>query len=277
MIVDLVTTGLLHGLLLSCVAYAVSITFRILHVQDITAEGAYPMGGAVAAKMALAGYAPLLAILGGMVAGGLLGVLTSIVHVRLKIHALLAGIIVSTMAYSINLRIMRRPNIALFNFPTLFTGGDTGALLMLAIFMMGSAALLYLFLQTEYGLRLRAVGVQPYFAQRQGIIVWHYICLGMGVAGMLAGLGGGLMVHMQRYMDIGIGVGIAIHALAALMLGEVLVGSTTLRRIIIAPLVGSLVYQQLQGIVFAVGLTPSDIKLFTGIFVLGVVALRSKN
>ncbi len=277
MIIDLLTTSLVQGLLLSCVACAVMISFRLLHLQDITVEGAYPLGGAIAAQLLLCGYAPGIAVLGAMLGGGMLGVLTSLVHLRLKIHALLAGIIVNTMAYSVSLRIMGKPNLALFSTRSLFVGSQTGSIFLLALLIVSITIALYVFLQTEYGLRLRAVGLHPSFARRQGIPVAQYICLGMGIAGILSGLGGSLMVQMQRYMDIGMGVGVVIHALAALMLGEAVIGSKPVRQMLLAPVIGSLIYQQLQGLAFMAGLMPSDIKFFTGLLVLAAIAVRQRE
>jgi putative ABC transport system permease protein len=135
----------------------------------------------------------------------------------------------------------------------------------------------YLFLYTEKGLRLRAVGLNVGFANRQTISVAKYTILGLFIANAFSGLAGGLMVQLQNYMDIGMGVGIVIHALAALMIGEAVVGEISLEQKIIAPLVGALIYQQIQGLVISIGFAPSDMKFLTGLIVITVLVIRKKS
>ncbi|MDQ5891122.1 MAG: putative tryptophan/tyrosine transport system permease protein [Candidatus Dependentiae bacterium] len=275
---ELLTTGLAQGLILSCVAYAIMIPFRLLNLQDITAEGAYPLGGAICAKVLLLGCGPGVAMLCAMAGGGVMGMFTSLVHLKLNMQTLLAGIILSTMAYSVNLRIMGCPNLALFTVPSFFTGQTVAVMIVrLLLIVLCIVVPLALYLKTEHGLRFRAVGLNLDFARRQSIRPSLYVMLGMGVAGSLSGLAGSLMVQMQNYMDIGIGVGIVIHGLAALMLGEALVRGEGLVPKLSAPLVGALVYQQIQGLAFAAGLASSDSKFFTGLLVLGVIALQRRR
>ena len=133
---------------------------------------------------------------------------------------------------------------------------------------------LALFLRTEIGLRLRAVGLNPAFARRQNISVARYTVLGLFIAGCFTGVAGGLIVQLQYYMDVGMGIGIVIHGLAALMIGEAIIGNNTINRQLIAPLIGALVYQQIQGFVLFIGLAPSDLKFFTGSFILLVIGLQ---
>jgi len=278
MSIDLVLIGLVQGLILALVAYAVMIPFRLLNFPDLTSEGAYPLGGAIGASILLAGFPPVVAIFLSALAGGLAGIVTGLIHLRLKVNTLLAGIIVATMVYSVNLRVMGKPNIALFGTDTIFGSDTTGqTILLLCLTLVLLVAPLFFLLHTEVGLRLRAVGLNPDFAKRQGIPVAQYTLLGLFLAGGYAGMGGSLMVQVQSYMDIGMGVGIVLHALAALMIGESIIGNTTLRRQLLAPLIGALVYQQIQGLALAFGLEPSDLKFFTGAMVLLVIATKKKK
>jgi putative tryptophan/tyrosine transport system permease protein len=278
MAIDLILTGLLQGLILALLAYGIMIPFRLLNLPDLTAEGAYPFAGALCASSLLIGLHPMLATLLSTILAGLMGVATGLIYLRLKINSLLAGIILSTMVYSINLRIIGKPNVALFDSVILFTHNNilTNILIILAITAV-LILLLTLFLHTEIGLRLRAVGANPEFAERQGIAVAKYTMLGMFLASCFTGLGGSIMVQLQSYMDINMGVGIVIHALAALMIGESIVGNNSLTRQLFAPLAGALIYQQIQGIALSLGLAPSDLKFFTGAIVLAVVAVRKKQ
>jgi putative ABC transport system permease protein len=275
MTMDFLLTGLLQGLILALVAYAIMIPFRLLNFPDLTAEGAYPLGGAVCTSLLLLHVNPLLAIIIASLVTGLMGVATSLIHLRLKINTLLAGIILSTMMYSVNLRLMGKPNIGLFNTSSLFNQNNTlsNILLLLAI-LIALILPLALFLRTEIGLRLRAVGFNQAFARRQGISVAGYTVLGLFIAGCFTGVAGGLIVQLQYYMDVGMGIGIVIHGLAGLMIGEALVGNNTINSQLIAPLIGALVYQQIQGVALFIGLAPSDLKFFTGSLVLLVIGLQ---
>ena len=133
MTIDFLLTGLLQGLILALVAYAVMIPFRLLNFPDLTAEGAYPLGGAVCTSLLLLHVHPLLAVLIASLATGLMGVATSLIHLRLKVNTLLAGIILSTMMYSLNLRLMGKPNIALFNTASMFSQGSVLANILLLL------------------------------------------------------------------------------------------------------------------------------------------------
>jgi putative ABC transport system permease protein len=133
---------------------------------------------------------------------------------------------------------------------------------------------LAVFLRTDFGLRFRAVGLNPSFSERQGTDIGKYTIFGLFMAGALFGLAGSLMVQLQSYMDVGIGVGILIHGLASLMIGEAIIGNSTLNKQLAAPLLGALVYQQIQGIALSFGLAPSDLKFFTGSIVLSVIAIK---
>lgn len=275
MTIDLLLSGLLQGTILALLATALMIPFRLLDLPDLTAEGAYPFGGALYAGALLLGLPPLVALLAGLLGGSLLGLATSWLHGRWQMNSLLAGILLSTMIYSVNLRLMGQPNLALFDRPALLSGSTGYHCGWLLLIVVGCTLPLLLFLQTEWGLRLRAVGLNAEFAQRQAISVASYRRFGFLLASSLSALAGALTVDYQRYMDIGMGIGIVIHALAALMVGEALVGQQTLRRQLLAPLVGALLYQQIQGLVLSLGLPPSDLKLLTGSLVLLVLALRS--
>jgi putative ABC transport system permease protein len=276
MSIDLILSGLSQGLVLAIIAYAVMVPFRLLDFADLTAEGAYPFGGAVCAVCLSASMHPLLAICLGILFGGMMGIATSLVYLKFGVNSMLCGIILSAMAYSVNLRIIGKPNISLFNCDGVFSENVLANILILAMVVLALIALLSVFLKTDFGLRLRAVGLNCSFAQRQGICIAGYTMLGLAVAGGLSGLAGCLMVQMQSYMDVGMGIGILIHGLASLMIGESIIGNSTIYRQLLAPLVGAMLYQQIQGVALSVGLAPSDLKFFTGAIVLAVIALQKR-
>ena len=275
---ELILTGCMQGLILALVAFGVMVPLRLLNFADLTAEGTYPLGGAVCASLIMMGGHPIAAVVIAVIAAGLVGMATALIHLRFQVNTLLAGIILSTMLYSVNLRLMGKPNIALFNMSLLF---DSQSMMLKIVMMLtilaGLLIPLSLFLQTEFGLRIRAVGLNPEFSQRQGLSVARYTLLGLFLGNAYAGVAGALTVQLQNYMDINMGVGIIIHALAALMLGECIVNNKTIKQQLLAPLVGALVYQQIQGLAISLGLAHSDLKLLTGIIVLTIIALRGKK
>lgn len=274
MTIELLNTGILQGLILAIIAFGIMIPFRFLNFPDLTAEGAYPLGGAICASLLITGTPQILAISAGAAAGGLMAICTSQVALKLKVNSLLAGIILSTMAYSVNLRIMGKPNIALFD----ICGISFGVIALMAIVLLCIIPF-GLFLHTDFGLRFRTIGTNPKFAMQHRININTYTSLGLFIAGSMFGLAGSLIVQMQQFMDIGMGVGIVIHGLASLMIGEAIVGNNTIRTQLAAPVIGALIYQQIQGLALSFGLAPSDLKFFTGSIVLLVLSLQkgSKN
>lgn len=278
MTMDFLLTGIIQGLLLALVAYAIMIPFRLLNFPDLTAEGAYPLGGAVCASLLLLHVHPIIAVISASLVTGLMGVATSLIHLRLKVNTLLSGIILSTMIYSLNLRLLGKPNVALFDTASLFYQNNNLAnILLLLLILIVLVAPLALFLKTEIGLRLRAVGLNQAFARRQNISIAGFTVLGLFIAGCFTGVAGGLIVQLQYYMDVGMGIGIVIHGLAALMIGEAVVGKDTLNKQLLAPMIGALIYQQIQGFVLYIGLAPSDLKFFTGSLVLLVIGLQKRK
>lgn len=272
MSVELFSTGLLQGILLAIIAIGIMISFRILNFADLSAEGSYPLGGAVYASLILIDIPQIIALFIAICAGGLLSFAASQISLKMKVNSLLAGIIVSTMVYSINLKIMGKPNIALFNHDQFSLEVIPSSVILLFCLVP-----LFIFLKTDYGLRLRAVGLNQNFASKNYLNVNKYTGLGLFISGGFFALSGSFMVMVQRYMDVGMGVGIVIHGLAALMIGETLIGNDTLKKQLLAPIIGALIYQQLQGIILSLGLAPTDLKFFTGAIVLLVIGFSSKK
>jgi putative ABC transport system permease protein len=275
MTLELILNGLSQGLILSIVTYAIMFPFRFLDFTDLSSEGTYPLGGAIfASSLALLNLPIGLALTLGVIGACSVGLCTALISLKLKVNSMLSGIILSTMAYSVNLRIMGKPNIALFGHNGLFNLNIYINILILLIILLFIIIFLSVFLRTDFRLRFRAIGLNPRFAKKQQISITKNTILGLLLAGGLSGLAGGLMVLIQSYMDIGMGVGILIHALASLMIGEAIIGNHTLNRQLLAPLLGTLVYQQFQGIALSIGLSPTDLKFFTGSIVLSVVTLQ---
>lgn len=277
--VGLIPVTLAQSLILSFVVLAVMLPFRILGFPDLTSEGSYPLGGCVCAMALIGGFPPLAALALAALAGFLAGCATAFIHLRFRIHTLLAGILVTTMLYSVNLRIMGRANRPLFSEDKIYDWLSAQGLSdnLTRILLVGGLVLLTilalrLWFSTERGATMRAVGANPEMAEAQGVNVWTATIGGIGLAGASAAFGGGLMVQSQGFADVNMGLGVLINALAALMIGEALIGRRSILRQILAPFLGALVYYQLISICLAAGLPPGDLKIATGLFVLAMLA-----
>ena len=277
MSIELILNGVQQGLILAIISFGIMIPFRFLDFSDMTAEGAYPLGGAICAVCVSSGISPSFSIFLGMFFAGLTGACTALINLNFKVNSMLAGIILSTMAYSVNLRIMGKPNISLFDCQSITSSDISVNIALLGLIAIICIVPFLLFLRTDFGLRFRAVGLNRNFSAFQGISVEKYTIFGLFLAGIFYGLAGSLVVQVQNYADIGMGTGILIHGLAALMIGEALVGNFSLVRQVSAPIIGALIYQQIQGVALAFGLAPSDLKFFTGLIVLAVLALKKRK
>ena len=280
--VSLVPVTLAQSLILAFVVLGIMIPFRMLSFPDLTSEGAFPLGGCVCGVLMAAGMSPVPAILAALLAGFLAGCCTAFIHLRFRIHTLLAGILMMTMLYSVNLRIMGRSNLSVFGSPTVFDrvpflqpGFPASKIVMAGAIGLLAFLLLLHFFRTEKGTAVRAVGANPEMAEAQGINVWLATIGGVGLAGAFSAASGALMVQSQGFADVNMGLGILINGLAALMIGEAIVGKQSVLRQLAAPFVGAVVYYQLVSFCLAAGMPPPDLKLATGLFVLAMLALPS--
>lgn len=280
--ISLIPVTLAQSLILSFVVLGIMIPFRMLSFPDLTSEGAFPLGGCVCGVLLAAGASPLTAIAVALIAGFAAGCCTAFIHLRFRIHTLLAGILMMTMLYSINLRIMGKSNLSVFGSPTVFdwvpfvqSGFPASKIVAVGLIALAVFVLLNIYFKTERGTAVRAVGANPDMAEAQGINVWAATIGGVGLAGAFSALSGAVMVQSQGFADVNMGLGILINGLAALMIGEAIVGKQSVLRQIAAPFVGAIVYYQLVSLCLAAGMPPPDLKLATGLFVLAMLALPS--
>jgi putative ABC transport system permease protein len=277
---NLVPVTLVQGVLYAFVALGVMIPFRLLSFPDLTSEGSFPLGGCLCAALMVAGLNPLVATLLAVAAGMLAGLTTAFVHLRFRINTLLAGILVMTILYSVNLRVMGKANVALIGMdsllhwisPRIVTDVGLQLAVLGTLVAIALAALLWL-LSTQAGLSMRAVGANAALAPALAINPWTYILAGLALANGLSAFAGALAVQLQGFADVHMGFGVLINGLAAVIIGETLIGRQTMLRQIAAPLLGSIVYYQLISLGLALGLKPADLKLATGLFVLATLAL----
>jgi putative ABC transport system permease protein len=277
---NLVPVTLVQGLLFGLVALGVMIPFRLLAFPDLTSEGSFPLGGCLCAVLIVAGLHPLPATLAALAAGMLAGLATAYIHLRLRINTLLAGILVMTILYSVNLRILGKANVALLDTESLLSWIAPAAVVnvnaqiaLFAVLVLAVLAALRWLLGTEVGLSLRAVGANASLAPALAINPWTYVLAGLAIANGLSALAGAVAVQLQGFADIHMGFGVLINGLAAVIIGETLVGRQTVTRQLVAPVLGSVVYYQIVSVGLSLGLKPADLKLATGVFVLVTLAL----
>jgi putative ABC transport system permease protein len=268
-----------QGLVYAMMVLAVYLTFRVLDFPDLTVDGSLPLGAAVSGILILQGVHPLASLGAALIAGALAGCVTALLATKLRIMSLLASIITMTALYSINLRIMGRPNLALLNQPTLFDAFDFIPIprhllvpLMFLLIVILWKGLLDLFLHTQLGMALRATGDNPQMIRAQGVNTDTMIILGVSLSNGLVALCGGLVAQSQGFADVGMGIGTIVAGLASVILGESLIGSHTVARQTLSAVCGSLVYRISIAVALStqigfLRLTPSDLNLITAILV----------
>ncbi|MET0606019.1 MAG: ABC transporter permease [Beijerinckiaceae bacterium] len=277
---ELVPVTLATSLVYAYVALAIMLPFRLLNFPDLTSEGAFPLGGCSCAAFLIAGLDAFLATALAALCGAVAGATTALIHLRFRINTLLAGILVMTALYSVNLRILGKANVTLFTLPSVFSRiddrilqSDANKIAFFGVLLFLALGSLWWFLRTEKGVVLRAVGANATLAPALGINVFVWTITGLAIANALAAFAGALLVQQQGFADIGMGFGILITGLAALVIGETILGRDSIARVLAGPPVGAIIYYQIVSLGLALGLHPSDLKLATAIFVLVALAI----
>ncbi len=271
------------GLVFALVALGVLISFRMLRFPDLTVDGSFPLGGAVAATLIGLGVDPFVATAAAIAAGALAGLITGWLNVSLKIMDLLASILMMIALYSINLRIMGRPNVPLIAEPTIFTVLLPGMLpdyverplLLLGVVVVVKLALDWFF-STETGLAIRATGANPRMARAQGIATGRATLVGMAISNALVGLAGALFAQTQGGADISMGIGTIVIGLAAVIVGESVLPARRLVWTTLAVIIGALLYRLFIAIALNsdfIGLQAQDLNLVTALLVAAALVL----
>lgn len=276
-----VETGLIYGL----VAFGIYISFQVLDFPDLTVDGSFPLGAAVAAVLIISGWNPWLATGMAILAGMAAGAVTALLNVKLGILNLLASILTMIALYSVNLRVMGGPNVPLLMQDTVVTWWDNLLpdeyyfLAPVALFSVVATVVLVLlwrFMKSEVGLSMRATGANPRMARAQGIATGAMVVLGVAVSNGLVGLAGALVAQSQGAADVTMGVGVIVIGLASLIGGEALISPTTVLRALIACVIGAIIYR--LAIAFALnadvlGLGAQDLNLITAVLVTLAIVL----
>jgi putative ABC transport system permease protein len=274
-----------QGFLYGIMALGVYLTFRILDFPDLTVDGSLPLGASVSAVTITAGHSPYLALALATLAGFMAGAVTALLNTKLKILHLLASILTMISLYSINIRIMGGPNVALLGTPSVLTDMErlglplylvTPGFFFLAALLV-TAALIW-FLHTEYGQAMLATGDNRQMITALGVNTDRVIVMGVGLSNALVAFSGALVAQNQGAADVNMGVGTIIAGLASVILGETVFGTATIARACVAVIVGSILYRTAIALALGVKLgsfsfTPSDLNLITAVLV--ILALTS--
>lgn len=271
------------GVLYALMALGVYLTFRILDFPDLTVDGSFTTGAAIAALCITSDISPWIGTALAFIGGGLAGMMTGIIHTKGKINPLLSGILMMIALYSINLRIMGKANIGLMNSDTLLTPITGGFLFLIVMGLFAVLVKLALdwFLRTEVGLSLRATGNNPRMIRSFGVHTDSTIIIGVSLSNALVALSGALVAQYQGFADIQSGVGMIVVGLASVIIGEAIFGHRTIARTTLAVLLGAVLYRVIVAIALQLQMNATDLKLFTALIVIVALTLpkmrRSAN
>ena len=287
------------GLILSLLALGVFISFRIFNFPDITADGSITFGAALAAVSLVNGFDPITATAAGFCGGLAAGTVTGILATKFKIQGLLAGILVMTALYSVNLHVMGKSNVPLLSETTMTsyaeragaaffqTAGeiniagwevsvrDVSTLVMASAIVSIIGLVLYLFFRTNLGTAMRATGDNDQMIRALGVNVEAVTILGLALANGLIGMAGALLAQYQGFADVQMGIGMVIWGLASVIIGEALVGKGSFGLTLTGAVMGSVLFRLLVAIALRWGLDPNDLKLITALFVFAALVLPS--
>lgn len=285
--------GMVEGIFVEGLVYGIMvlglfITFRILDFPDLTVDGSFPLGAAILTSLIVHGFpivpALLLAFAGGTLAGGV----TAVIHTRLKVPNLLAGILTMTMLYSVNIRILgNSTNVPLLGRETLLTrvvrlfdpllAPEYAELAFFIVLVTAIVALLTLFFKTDLGLTMGALGGNPQMVISQGMNPEAIKIIGVGIANGFVALSGAFAAQYLGFADVGLGQGIVVSGLASIMIGELLIRSNRIGVLLIRAALGSILFKavmyagRMYG--YTIGMTPNDLKLITGLLTILLIVL----
>ncbi len=275
-------TALILGLCLSSMALGILISMKIFNIPDITTDGSYTLGAVITAVLLTAHWNTFAIIPVVLLSGAIAGTLTGIIHTKLKIEALLAGILVMTGLYSINLTILRRSNVPLLNVPTVFSWLNIfpiyvyNNLSVCLIFITVITFIVGYVLRTDFGIAMRATGNSASMTRALGINNNKMKIIGLAIANSLTALSGYLVAQFQNFTDINMGIGIVITGLGSVLIGEALIkwwNITSILWSLVIVICGSILFQMVLAFTLSIGVDPNMLKLVTASFVLLIVII----
>lgn len=272
---DVVINALEQGLLFALVAMGVYITYKILDFPDLSVDGTFPLGASISAALLINGVNPWISILIATIGGAIAGSITGFLHVKLKISNLMSGILVMMGLYSVNLRIMGKSNIPLFNTNYIFKSTAVNSIFIILAIVVVVKIILDLFLKTKAGFLLTAVGDNEQVVSSLGVNKNLVKVLGLAISNGLVALAGALTVQHQGFADVTMGTGIVVMGLAAVIIGVSIFGKISFIKATTLSIFGAIIYKLVIAIALWMKLNPNDLKILTAVLV--AVALAANN
>ena len=281
---ELVISTLEQGMIYGIMALGVYITYKILDFPDLTVDGSFPMGAAITCILISKGMNPLLTLPISFAAGVLVGILTGVIHVKLKVRDLLSGIIMMTALYTVNLRIAGRANLPIYTNETIFDNSLVNRIfpeamrpyqtvIIILIFTLIVKYLLDAYLHTKSGFLLRAVGDNDMIVTSLGVDKGLVKIVGLAIANGLVSLGGCVYAQQQRYFDVSMGTGTVVIGLASVIIGTSIFKKITFMRVTSSVVIGSIIYKGCVALALRLGLPSTDLKLITAVLFLVILVV----
>ena len=265
-----------QSLIFAIMVLGVYISFRILNFPDMTVDGTFPLGAAISAKLLTLGVNPYLTLLVALVAGAVAGAVTGLIHVKLKVKDLLAGILVMTALYSVNLRVMGKSNIPLFEEDNIFNT-EYSMMITIVVLILISKFLLDYLLKTKFGFALKALGDNENLIVSLGLNEEKYKIYGLMIANAFVAFSGAVLAQYQGFADVGMGTGIIVIGLASIIIGDTLFGKRRKLAGTTIVIIGSILYRGVIAVTLSMGMDASDLKLITSIIVIIILWIQKQK
>ena len=265
-----------QSLIFAIMVLGVYISFRILNFPDMTVDGTFPLGAAISAKLLTLGVNPYLTLLVALVAGAAAGAITGLIHVKLKVKDLLAGILVMTALYSVNLRVMGKSNIPLFEEDNIFNTEYSMMITIVVLILISKIILDYL-LKTKFGFALKALGDNENLIVSLGLNEEKYKIYGLMIANAFVAFSGAVLAQYQGFADVGMGTGIIVIGLASIIIGDTLFGKRRRLAGTTIVIIGSILYRGVIAVTLSMGMDASDLKLITSVIVIVILWIQKQK
>ena len=265
-----------QSLIFAIMVLGVYISFRILNFPDMTVDGTFPLGAAISAKLLTLGVNPYLTLLVALVAGAGAGAITGLIHVKLKVKDLLAGILVMTALYSVNLRVMEKSNIPLFEEDNIFNT-EYSMMITIVVLILISKFLLDYLLKTKFGFALKALGDNENLIVSLGLNEEKYKIYGLMIANAFVAFSGAVLAQYQGFADVGMGTGIIVIGLASIIIGDTLFGKRRRLAGTTIVIIGSILYRGVIAVTLSMGMDASDLKLITSVIVIVILLIQKQK
>ena len=265
-----------QSLVFAIMVLGVYISFRILNFPDMTVDGTFPLGAAISAKLLTLGVNPYLTLLVALVAGAAAGAVTGLIHVKLKVKDLLAGILVMTALYSVNLRVMEKSNIPLFEEDNIFNT-EYSMMITIVVLILISKFLLDYLLKTKFGFALKALGDNENLIVSLGLNEEKYKIYGLMIANSFVAFSGAVLAQYQGFADVGMGTGIIVIGLDSIIIGDTLFGKRRRLAGTTIVIIGSILYRGVIAVTLSMGMDASDLKLITSVIVIIILWIQKQK